>query len=74
MTGQRRGRRLSEFRRPYFTSEEIETAIKVAMYSKSCYNWVLAEAKAFSIDLSGPEGEEFYLRTARKIATTLLLK
>ena len=73
MTQPRRGRRPSRFARPTFTAEEMETAIKVAMYSKQVYNWVVSEARAFNIDLSGEDGKKFYEDTARKVATTLLL-
>ena len=55
-----------------FTKHQIETAIRVLMQSHIVTNWVNSEAKLLGVDLSTPEGQEFYERNARAYAKKLV--
>ena len=69
--GGKRGRP-PNYIKPSFTADQMETAIQVAMYSKSVYNWVVSEAEFLGIDLNTAEGREFFKKQAREAAIRLL--
>jgi len=55
-----------------FTKSEIETTIRVMMESEMVKHWVTSEAKFLEVDLSTPQGQEFYVREARLAAERLI--
>lgn len=55
-----------------FTKGEIETTIRVLMDSQIVKHWVISEAKFLEVDLSTPQGQEFYRREARLAAERLI--
>lgn len=69
--GGKRGRP-PNYIKPHFTPEQMETAVQVAMYSKSVYNWVVSEAEFVGVDLNTPAGREFFKKNAREAAERLL--
>ena len=55
-----------------FTPHELEIAIKVLIGSKAVKAWVKGQARAYSVDLSTPEGKAFAARAARQHAEKLI--
>lgn len=58
--------------RPYFTPEQMETAVQVVMFSKTIYNWTISEAEFLGVDLNSVEGREFFRKNAREAALKLI--
>ncbi len=58
--------------RPYFTPDQMETAIQVVMYFKVVYKWVVSEAEFLGVDLNSVEGREFFRKNAREAALRLI--
>ena len=59
-------------KRANFTKHELENAIRVLMQSRIVTNWVKSEAKVLGVDLSTPEGQQFYERETRAHAERLI--
>ncbi len=58
--------------RPYFTPDQMETAVQVVMYSKVVYNWVVSEAEFLGVGLNTSEGRVFFKQNAREAALRLI--
>lgn len=55
-----------------FTNHQVETAIMVAMESRSVRNWVEGQARFLNINPGSPEGKDFFERESRAAAKRLL--
>lgn len=55
-----------------FSQHQVDTAVLVAMSSKSVKNWVDGIAKAYGVNKNTVEGREFYDRETRAAAMRLL--
>ena len=55
-----------------FTRHEKEIAIEVLMESSMVRHWVESQAKFIGVDLSTPQGQEFYDRERRAYAEKII--
>ena len=55
-----------------FTRSQTRAAIEVLSNSKMVREWVEGMAKAYNVDLTTPEGQEFYRKQAEHIAKRLI--
>ncbi len=59
-------------KKTHFSKHQIETAVLVLMESAQVRKWVEGEARFLNIDLSTPQGKEFFQREARAAAERLI--
>ncbi len=55
-----------------FTKNQVDTAIEVLMESDYVNNWIKGELKAYSVDESSKEGQDFISKRKIEIARKII--